>query len=162
MNDQSPTRLPAEALTDEQIIDLARAHAYHSVHRSNPTAAIVFQRASMIAFARAILAANAPVAQPAGAVVDATFKEFQDKMVAKWGFCHWHTRELWDALVAVPTHSPEPAGWERGRYGYTTLFNAIVASTDSRTNGSVAISVKAFEDAMLLAAPSHVAAESNE
>ncbi|HFD1330412.1 TPA: DUF551 domain-containing protein, partial [Yersinia enterocolitica] len=46
-----------------------------------------------------------------------------------------------------------PEGWEMGKFGYQYLFNAIAAAVTSPHAGGVYISVKAFEDAMLAAAP---------
>jgi hypothetical protein len=48
-----------------------------------------------------------------------------------------------------------PSGWKLVPWHYTTLFNAIAAATKSQQKGvAVEISVKAFQEAMLSAAPS--------
>lgn len=44
-------------------------------------------------------------------------------------------------------------GWIRGRFSYTTLFNAIGAAVTWKEHKALGISVKEFEDAMLEAAP---------
>lgn len=51
-------------------------------------------------------------------------------------------------------NSPEiPEGWKIGKFGYQDLFNAIGAAVSSPHAGGFSISVKAFEEAMLAAAP---------
>lgn len=51
-------------------------------------------------------------------------------------------------------NSPEiPEGWKMGKFGYQDLFNAIAAAVTSPHAGGFSISVKAFEDTMLAAAP---------
>ncbi|EOA3302783.1 hypothetical protein ACJQ6X_004310 [Yersinia enterocolitica] len=51
-------------------------------------------------------------------------------------------------------NSPEiPEGLKMGKFGYQDLFNAIAAAVTSPHEGGFSISVKAFEDAMLAAAP---------
>ncbi|ENA3458147.1 hypothetical protein ABGN33_000052 [Yersinia enterocolitica] len=61
------------------------------------------------------------------------------------------TRPLYDT---PQLNSPEiPDGWKMGKFGYQDLFNAIAAAVTSPHEGGFSISVKAFEDAMLAAAP---------
>ncbi|MCW6615612.1 hypothetical protein [Yersinia ruckeri] len=47
----------------------------------------------------------------------------------------------------------KPEGWKIGKFGYQDLFNAIGAAVSSPHAGGFSISVKAFEEAMLAAAP---------
>jgi len=54
-------------------------------------------------------------------------------------------------MVMVPR---EPKGWDVSRYSYTAIFNAIAAATRLYANGQgIEISVAAFNDAMIAAAP---------
>lgn len=51
-------------------------------------------------------------------------------------------------------NSPEiPDGWKMGKFGYQDLFNAIASAVSSPHAGGFSISVKAFEESMLAAAP---------
>ncbi|MEG2554384.1 MAG: hypothetical protein RSA68_19270, partial [Hafnia sp.] len=57
-------------------------------------------------------------------------------------------------LPAQPVSEPYkfPQGWMKGQFAYQDLFNAIGAAVVSK-HPSIEISVKAFEDSMLAAAP---------
>lgn len=58
------------------------------------------------------------------------------------------------ANLTPQLNSPEiPEGWKMGKFGYQDLFNAIAAAVTSPHAGSFSISVKAFEDVMIAAAP---------
>jgi hypothetical protein len=60
-------------------------------------------------------------------------------------------------VVMVPR---EPKGWDVSRYSYTAIFNAIAAATRLYANGQgIEISVAAFNDAMIAAAPGAATAE---
>lgn len=48
--------------------------------------------------------------------------------------------------------APVQFGWSKGHFGYHTLFNAIGKAVNIQ-GGALSISVSAFEDAMLAAAP---------
>ncbi|CAM3701386.1 MULTISPECIES: hypothetical protein [Yersinia] len=68
------------------------------------------------------------------------------------------TANGWADIVELYTtpqlNSPEiPDGWKIGKFGYQDLFNAIGAAVSSPHAGGFSISVKAFEEAMLAAAP---------
>ncbi|MDN7533849.1 hypothetical protein [Burkholderia orbicola] len=55
--------------------------------------------------------------------------------------------------TAVEAHAAETATWTKNRYGYSALFNAIAAAVTWRLNQVIDISVEAFENAMIAAAP---------
>ncbi|QYA57390.1 hypothetical protein MIFENG_47 [Hafnia phage vB_HpaM_Meifeng] len=59
-----------------------------------------------------------------------------------------------EMLKAQPVSEPYklPQGWIKGQFSYQDLFNAIGAAVVSK-HQSIEISVKAFEDSMLAAAP---------
>ncbi|CAH5635601.1 hypothetical protein AI2983V1_2380 [Enterobacter cloacae] len=48
--------------------------------------------------------------------------------------------------------APVQFGWSKGHFGYHTLINAIGKAVNIQ-GGALSISVSAFEDAMLAAAP---------
>ncbi|MCP2116893.1 UNVERIFIED_ORG: hypothetical protein J2S79_001347 [Pantoea agglomerans] len=60
----------------------------------------------------------------------------------------------WEAHHSAMLQSGAPVqfGWSKGHFGYHTLFNAIGKAVNIQGN-SLLISVSAFEDAMLAAAP---------
>ena len=60
----------------------------------------------------------------------------------------------WEAHHAAMLQAGAPVqfGWSKGHFGYHTLFNAIGKAVNIQGN-SLLISVSAFEDAMLAAAP---------
>lgn len=51
------------------------------------------------------------------------------------------------------TAQPVSEGWVKSKFSYNVLFNAIAKSVTINSENSMSISVKAFEDAMLAAAP---------
>ena len=71
-----------------------------------------------------------------------------------------HVAELCYYILTVPQLSAQPVsepyklpqGWIKGQFAYQDLFNAIGAAVVSK-HPSIEISVKAFEDSMLAAAP---------
>lgn len=60
----------------------------------------------------------------------------------------------WEAHHAAMLQAGAPVqfGWSKGHFGYHTLFNAIGKAVNIQDN-ALSISVSAFEDAMLAAAP---------
>lgn len=60
----------------------------------------------------------------------------------------------WEAHHAAMLRAGAPVqfGWSKGHFGYHTLFNAISKAVNIQ-GGAISISVSAFEDAMLAAAP---------
>ncbi|WP_320744443.1 hypothetical protein [Enterobacter sp. 276E10] len=60
----------------------------------------------------------------------------------------------WEAHHAAMLRAGAPVhfGWSKGHFGYHTLFNAIGKAVNIQ-GGALSISVSAFEDAMLAAAP---------
>ncbi|PAO06129.1 hypothetical protein CIW61_00985 [Enterobacter cloacae] len=60
----------------------------------------------------------------------------------------------WEAHHAAMLRAGAPVqfGWSQGHFGYHTLFNAISKAVNIQ-GGAISISVSAFEDAMLAAAP---------
>jgi len=60
----------------------------------------------------------------------------------------------WEAHHAAMLRAGSPVqfGWSKGHFGYHTLFNAISKAVNIQ-GGAISISVSAFEDAMLAAAP---------
>ncbi|HED6238323.1 TPA: hypothetical protein R5X36_000403 [Enterobacter sichuanensis] len=60
----------------------------------------------------------------------------------------------WEAHRAAMHRAGAPVqfGWSKGHFGYHTLFNAICKAVNIQ-GGALSISVSAFEDAMLTAAP---------
>lgn len=75
--------------------------------------------------------------------------------------------KMWNACRAAmlqPNHSGDvadkvnspviPDGWVKGKFAYDTLFNAIGKAVNIQGE-ALSISVKAFEDSMLAAAPQH-------
>jgi hypothetical protein len=60
----------------------------------------------------------------------------------------------WEAHRAAMHRAGAPVqfGWSKGHFGYHTLFNAISKAVNIQ-GGALSISVSAFEDAMLAAAP---------
>ncbi|HAJ4344019.1 TPA: hypothetical protein ACF2WN_000205 [Escherichia coli] len=60
----------------------------------------------------------------------------------------------WEAHHAAMLRAGSPVqfGWSKGHFGYHTLFNAICKAVNIQ-GGVLSISVNAFEDAMLAAAP---------
>ena len=60
----------------------------------------------------------------------------------------------WEAHHAAMLRAGAPVqfGWSKGHFGYHTLFNAICKAVNIQ-GGALSISVSAFEDAMLAAAP---------
>lgn len=60
----------------------------------------------------------------------------------------------WEAHRAAMHRAGAPVqfGWSKGHFGYHTLFNAICKAVNIQ-GGALSISVSAFEDAMLAAAP---------
>lgn len=60
----------------------------------------------------------------------------------------------WEAHHAAMLRAGSPVqfGWSKGHFGYHTLFNAICKAVNIQ-GGALSISVSAFEDAMLVAAP---------
>lgn len=60
----------------------------------------------------------------------------------------------WEAHHAAMLRAGGPVqfGWSKGHFGYHTLFNAICKAVNIQ-GGALSISVSAFEDAMLAAAP---------
>ena len=63
-------------------------------------------------------------------------------------------RAGWDAhhAAALRAGAPVQFGWSKGHFGYHTLFTAIGKAVKIQ-GGALSISVNAFEDAMLAAAP---------
>ncbi|MGX5100340.1 hypothetical protein [Enterobacter cloacae] len=63
-------------------------------------------------------------------------------------------RAGWEAHHAAMLRAGAPVqfGWSKGHFGYHTLFNAIGKAVNIQ-GGALSISVSAFEDAMLEAAP---------
>lgn len=51
------------------------------------------------------------------------------------------------------TAQPVSDGWVKSKFSYDVLFNAIAKSVTINSENSISISVKAFEDSMLAAAP---------
>lgn len=75
--------------------------------------------------------------------------------------------KMWNACRAAmlqPNHSGDvadkvnspviPDGWVKGKFAYDTLFNAIGKAVNIQGD-ALSISVKAFEDSMIAAAPQH-------
>ncbi|HAS1024554.1 TPA: hypothetical protein I3764_000136 [Enterobacter cloacae] len=60
----------------------------------------------------------------------------------------------WEAhhVAMLQAGAPVQFGWSKGHFGYHTLFNAISKAVNIH-GGAISISVSAFEDAMLAAAP---------
>ncbi|MEH3607660.1 hypothetical protein POW08_08235 [Enterobacter kobei] len=60
----------------------------------------------------------------------------------------------WEAHHAAMLRAGAPVqfAWSKGHFGYHTLFNAIGKAVNIQ-GGALSISVSAFEDAMLAAAP---------
>lgn len=60
----------------------------------------------------------------------------------------------WEAyhVAMLQAGAPVQFGWSKGHFGYHTLFNAIGKAVNIQ-GGALSISVSAFEDAMLAAAP---------
>lgn len=69
---------------------------------------------------------------------------------------HGRDPKRWMIQIAY-SHPAEraavPDEWVKGRFTYTDLFNAIGKAVEWKENKTLGISVKAFEDAMLTAAP---------
>jgi hypothetical protein len=55
-------------------------------------------------------------------------------------------------ILARALSRPVPEGWDKNRWSYTTLFNAIAAAVTHEHN-AIGISVCKFEEAMIAAAP---------
>ncbi|MCM7837835.1 hypothetical protein [Enterobacter asburiae] len=55
-------------------------------------------------------------------------------------------------VAMLQAGAPVQFGWSKGHFGYHTLFNAIGKAVKIQ-GGAISISVSAFEDAMLAAAP---------
>lgn len=69
------------------------------------------------------------------------------------GCAEWYNRALDDCRAAMlQAGTPVQFGWSKGHFGYHTLFNAIGKAVNIQ-EGALSISVSAFEDAMLAAAP---------
>ncbi|KHT21035.1 hypothetical protein [Pectobacterium brasiliense] len=66
-----------------------------------------------------------------------------------------HDKAIADFKSEFLPNSPViPDGWVKGKFAYDTLFNAIGKAVNIQGE-ALSISVKAFEDAMLAAAPQH-------
>lgn len=94
-------------------------------------------------------------AAPPASVSVPTFEEWCERTQQNpLGWVRDAMKEAYDGCRATMLQAGTPVqfGWSKGHFGYHTLFNAIGKAVNIQ-EGALSISVSAFEDAMLAAAP---------